>query len=323
MHVSAWFDLPSQLSDAVDGFRMPVLFCLSGLLVSTRLRNGWRDPRNGQRVLSLAYIYILWMVIYFALSHVTAFEFPGSIPSVKSLVIQLMIPTYSTLWFVYALMTYTAALIVLRKAPRLLVMGAFAACAIATHYLPENLQAEKAWVHVLNYGFFFALGALYRSTVLALVNGPQRFRVLGLRLLGASALYASATMVTQNFSLGPAGSTLAWLVVSVLAICAAFLAVTIACRAPGIARPLSFIGQRTVPIYLMHPVGMIGLATIPGLADHLIALDVLAAPTATFAIVATCLAVHSVAKRTPLRLLFTMPAYGNSPVRRTRLIAAT
>ena len=321
MHLVSWVYLPEStagsggvwllVSDYLTPVRMPVLFAVSGFITASRIRAGWSDPRLGRRVASSWYLYLVWLLVYAALSLVPASSrLPYRLKNVLDLGTQLVIPE-TTLWFVFALGVYVPLLASLRRVHPTLILAGLAALSIAIGRLPSGALTETLALRIPEYAFYFALG-VYGAPLLTSLT--ERASVA--KFAGASALYVAAPLVLKVPWL-PVG-WLAGVPLSTFAVLAAFAAAGQLDRWwPSLLKPAAAIGRRTLPIFLMHlPViwllmsvrQVLPLSVVPQLAW--------AAPVfSTALVVIICLTSFAAMRRTPLRILFDLPSRVERPSR--------
>ncbi|KRF34058.1 acyltransferase family protein [Nocardioides sp. Soil805] len=294
-----------EFTDALKPVRMPLFFVVSGLFAGSALRRPWREVAR-KRVLNIYYLYALWLGV-----HMGVFTVFDELPMNRTrgwseLVTNLVVPS-SGLWYLYALVAYfllTRSLLSLD--PRVVV-----ALAAALTLLTPALGIDAVnTASLLQHFFFFAFAAHFPSVVVAMSRLSLRPTLL---VAGAAAAVVAAPMV-----LGPEARPSRF-VISLLAVpLAVRLAGVLALWRPA-ARLGSFLGRRTLPIYVLHvPVLAVlhsffieslrieGTSVVSVLALAVYPL------AATFVIIATCLGVERVLSRTGFDWLFTAP-FGPDP----------
>lgn len=295
--VTLWW---TELSSTLAPFRMPLLMLISGIVASKTFLTGSRSA-GLRRAASSFYLVAVWAVLFFLLSRPIDHYVPGRADNLAEMWRQILIPS-TIMWFVYALGASALVLVALRRAPHALTMAVFlvipAALAQADVTMPE--MARRAII----YAAFFAAGVLAASTIVRFVREatPRTMPVLWLMYLGM-------TVVTAWVAPVPFLRYLAWFATDLCAALLTLLVVAWLCRWPLVARPLSFIGRRTLPIFILHlPVSWLVLTIEP--LNRLLLADGTRWLWPVFGVaflMSVALAVYAVCRRTPLRWLFTVP----------------
>lgn len=288
----AWATLNAQLLP----LRMPLFFLISGMFAGSAVNApaavSWR-----RRAGRLAGVYVIWVVIQtFVLAWTPDFD-TARAENGWQLLAQLTIsPT--NLWYLLALAVYLLIARVVRHVPTAVVLPvAFAIAAIAAAGLIPDLG--NLWQLVQNLLFFLA-GLRLRSSIerFAAASGPLRTVMLGAAYVGA---------VGAVGVLGMRQWPGVWPMLAIVAVAFGVAACSLLDRHAGvIARPLRWIGRRTLPIYVIH---MIPLALIDG---ALRGSGWVATPAVEVAwpivlaavVIAICLAVHAGVVRMGLGVLF-------------------
>lgn len=312
---SAVASLWDQVGSSLGRVRMPILFALAGLLAERGLLRGWRAGTARVRLVSNAYLYAVWVLLYGVFFAVLAQpDFPHSIDSAGRLLLQFVFPT-TTLWFLFALALYPVVFVLLRalRVPGwgILLLGA------AAWFVAENLRVILFGDALLANFVFFALGVLGASRL-------RRFSRPGV-VVFVAPLAVFLVAVVGGRLLDEPFSEVTGFVASTSAIPLAVAGASILCRWEPAARLGSAIGRRTLPIYLLQ-VPLLGLWSFVARpdADWLVALvrtpigGLLYPLLVTAAIVALSLAIRAVLGRVPTDPLFTVPAAVVALARPTR-----
>lgn len=220
--------------------RMPVFFFVAGLLATRALRRPLGEVFL-RRVLPFLYLYVLWGVLRSlwldAIPIHLAPPQPSAFPT-------LLWWPESTLWFLYALALYTAAAALLRGLPR----GLHVALAL----LPSSIGfafPEIFPVYTFRYAAWFyaafVIGASYGEAIADFLLRRNPWVVVGIAgavqiVLFPAILWLDADRVPPvpfaMLAASLAGDVvLARLVAPLL-----------------VGRLLAFLGQRTLPIYVLH-----------------------------------------------------------------------
>lgn len=298
-----------ELTYALKPVRMPLFFVVSGLFAGSALRRPWREVVR-KRVLNIYYLYALWLGIHMGVFLVFD-ELPMNRTRGWSELVTNLVVASSGVWYLYALVAYfLLARLLLRLDPRVVV-----ALAAALTLLTPGLGIDAVnTASLLQHFFFFAFAAHFPSVVGAMSRLSLRMTLL---VAGAAAAVVAAPIV-----LGPDAQPSRFVI--------SLLAVPLAVRLAGLlaqwrpaARLGSFLGRRTLPIYVLHvPVlAVLHSFFIEALrfegtsVGSVLALAVYPL-TATCVIIATCLGVERVLSRTGFDWLFTAP-FGPDPAPRT------
>lgn len=309
LHHPRWGDseagqLWHRLAAVVGAFRMPILVTVSGLLAGRRIQLGWRGAAPS--LTSNAYLYAVWITIYALLATATPRPWRHEISSWQGYLAEAIRPT-TTLWYVFALVVYITLMLVLRRVPTLLVLGALGSLSLLVPYLPLSGMWPKIWVLF----FFFAIGVRTRDLLLGLVAwfGAHRFGAhLSIILVGGLFL---GSVVVERFRPDQAWSVIALADVRGVLAALGCVAAAVLATSTRMGRRLAHsLGRRTLAIYVLHVLVIEALIS----ASVLIPTEVLptvwswlAPPLITAAVVALCLAGERLLLATPLRLLLRTP----------------
>ncbi|WP_221583757.1 acyltransferase family protein [Microbacterium sp. G2-8] len=299
------------LVDELGPFRMSALSMLSGLLLSRRIRHGWRDRTVRASVALSTWLYVVWLLIFtvFAVT-VGSFLWTGplgmgtTLQAWQAFANQLFLPR-TVLWYVLALAVWTALLTTLRRVDPALLLVALGVLSIASFSLPV-LEGSDQYRNVCRYAFFFAVG-VYGSAWLRRVLEEHTARVLT-AALAAFALLQGIVVFGGNASVehvlsAPRDTA------GALVVLAAFIYIA---RVPLAGPGLAWVGRRTLPIYVMHGVLLEAMVLFPNwwvpiLQQHAAARWV-GPLVITLGVAAVAVLVHLAAMRTPARALFALPA---------------
>ena len=205
--------------------RMPALMFLSGMLLRSSLAKGRRRYLSG-KVRRIAYPFLLWTLIYLALTG-TWEDFVGATFGAQ---------TY--LWFMQFLVIFYLLALVTRRVPALpLVVGSL----VAAWLLPTGSLVER----FLFLFAFFLLGdvlagrpALWRS----LVTDPRVVAVA--TVLGVTVGVLSLTGATVRYQAEYAWGTMGGII-------ALGYASRLLDRSP-LARPLRYVGRNSLIFFVLH-----------------------------------------------------------------------
>jgi len=268
-------------------FHMPVFFMLSGLTVRPRLARS----RKGfliDLIITIAYPYFLWSIIQYSAIYAAGSLVNRPVALFWPAILNLPWATISQFWYLYVLffMHFVALVLVPRIGARNFFLAAAVAklliAALAQPYVPPA-AIRLLMVH----GIFYAAG------VWAGVEGVERMRqwLSERRWLVAPVLVGAiaAVAVAVHFSISARGpefyqlksyeiSVLAWRLPLLPIACAETLAFLTCSFLPagGMAKMLSFLGRRTMTIFVLHVLFIAGTRimlsrAVPG-ADPLLIL---------------------------------------------------
>ena len=299
------------VNTVLDSVRMPVLVAVSGLVLARQVRAGLRTATTGYRAALNYYLYVVWLVVYFLFFAVFSQAYLRHRVDGTDVLAQLVVPD-TTLWYVYALAVYIVVLSLLHRAPRVPVLVVAVLVSTVAHALrvyDVPGVADQFWPKVPEMFVFFVLGVYGAGLLRSLAERADAV------LLLVTAAAAGALTVLNRLVDGPLADS-AFFVVR----CAAFVAVSVVAVALAVrwgpARRLGVaLGQRTLGVYVLHPlligVGLVAARTWGGdalddlLADRATAL--LYPIVVTVVVIAVAMGIQALLVRTPLAFLFAMP----------------
>ena len=276
--------------------RMPLFFLISGLFAGRAVMaaegGSWR--RRAGRLLA---VYIVWVLIQTFVLAATPDFGTARAHDVVELLAQLTIsPT--NLWYLLALAVYLGIARLTRDVPSAVLLPlAFVVSALAAAGALPDLG--NLWQLVQNL-FFFLAGLRLREVV-------ERFatRATVARMLMLGAAYAGGMAVIGV--LGMRQWPGVWPLISLIAVGFGIVGCVLIDRhVPPLARPLRWLGRRTLPIYVIHmmPLALLdgalrgsGWATTP-------VLELVAPVLLTALVIGISLGVHALLLRVGLRVLF-------------------
>lgn len=289
---SGWVTLNAQLLP----LRMPLFFLVSGMFsgraVTARSGGGWR-MRAGR----LALVYVVWVLVQtFALALTPDFATARATDAGELLAQLTFSPT--NLWYLLALAVYLLIARLTRYVPTaVLLPAAFVVSAVAASGVLPDLG--NLW-QVMQNLFFFLAGLRLRDVVEQFARQSGALRAF---MLGAAYTAAAAVVGVLGMRQWPG----VWPLLSILAVVFGITACAILDRRMGaIARPLRWIGRRTLPIYVIH---MIPLALLDGALRStgirtFPLIEAVEPIVLTAVVIAMCLATHALLVRLGLGVLF-------------------
>lgn len=288
----AWATLNAQLLP----LRIPLFFLVSGMFAARAVLaddgSSWR-----RRAARLALLYVVWVLIQtFVLALAPDFD-TARATSGWELLAQLTIsPT--NLWYLLALAAYLAVGRLTRRLPTGAVLSvAFVIAAVAGAGIIPDLG--NLWQLVQNL-FFFLVGLRLRAAVERFAKSVGIWRTLALAVVYVGALALVAGLAIR---LLPG----VWPALALIAVAfGVSLSVLLDRHAAVLARPLRWIGRRTLPIYVLHmmPLALIdaglravGVTTTP-------VVEAIGPLVLTAVVIAICLGVQALLVRCGLGALF-------------------
>ncbi len=275
-------------------FRMPDFFLLSGLMLPLVIDRPWRRYVD-RKVVHFAYFYVLWVTILFAFRAATASVEGGDSPWSTYLV--SFVRPYSMLWFIYMLAVFFLVTRLLRPVPRPVVWVAASALFL---FAPET---EMKILQKFNqYYVFFYTGYAASAWVMRFAEAVDRSPRVATLLLGAWALL-NGYLVLRGHA-GLPGVNLAMALVG----SAAVIAVAVLMSRTTRFRAIAYCGAQSIVIYLAFFIPLVlsrKALSVGGLVQDVGWMSL----WSTLAGVAGALALYWAVRRTPLRFLFSRPAW--------------
>jgi len=298
---------------------MPTLFAISGFLLSSRIRRGWGDARTRFSVAHSLYLYAIWLLIY----AIVAPWFPTGAQPLSTadgwigLGAQFVNP-HTMLWFILGLAFWTAALAAVRFLPVWVILPVLFVVAVLSLEIEWVTQADF-YIRILRYGFYFAVGVYLRPALERAIN----------EYVWITAGCSLAVYVIVRFAapveniLGMSVSVLTPLRdLSAVALAMSALA-AIVTHVSVVRVPLVWVGERTLPVYVLHSLVIWTIVKIPGWSAVVqLPIQKYVAPVVWTAIVALiCIGIYALALKTPARYLFDMPDAWRAVLRRDNVSA--
>jgi len=293
----------TQLTEFFGAFRLPLLFVVSGLVASKRVRAGWSDRRTVLRAVSLYWLYLVWLTMYALLSIVVISPgIPFRVMTPLHYLEQVFVPD-SMLWFIFALAAYVVMLASLHRVPPVAMLAGLAVVSVATGAAPVT-RDEALWLHAVYYAVFFAAGVYLAPAMRAIASSRVRWRVP----VAVGAFVASQLLWQQSVEGTVLESSLR-LLRDGSAVVLSIIAIALLVRWRPFELFAGTIGRRTLPIFVLQLPLIWVLYLLPPVEW---ALDVawirhLAPLLYTALIVAGSLGIHSLVMRGSGRVLFGLP----------------
>lgn len=283
---------------ALKPVRMPMFFVVSGLFAASALTRPWREVAP-KRVVNVYYLYALWLVI-----HMVVFRVFETLPMNRTRnmteLVQDLLYASTGLWYLYGLVVYVLLVRLLRGVDPRLVVGLAAIVTLVAPTLPID---EVNRVSLLQHFVYFAFGAYYPGTVAATARMGGRSTVL---LTGAT-LSLAAVLLTAD-----AGVHVTRFILSLFAVPLTLRVAATVVRWPPAAAAGTFLGARTLPIYLLHIPVLAALHplladAVGALGDLSVAAMVLYPFVVTALVVAACLLARTALTWAGAQWLFAWP----------------
>lgn len=297
-HLTTIADTWTTITRALRPVRMPLFFLVSGFFAARSIHRPW--PMVARRIATSAYLYVVWLLLTAAFTMWERELSMNRVQDLEELGLDLLFAS-TGLWFLYALVVYfvlTKATVALPAAP---VLFAATALAVAGALSPiEEVNRVSVLLHLV----FFMMGARLPGMVRAAasLSCPGILTALLLGFVSATALLATLGL--------PSGVKV--LVLSVLGLPAGVLLSVRAARSARTASALSWVGRRTLPVYVLH-IPLLGALHHLGLSPAM-GLDALALPLAvlypllvTVLVTAGSLLAHAALVQVGLGVLFRLP----------------
>ncbi|MFI8568675.1 acyltransferase family protein [Rhodococcus sp. NPDC078407] len=247
-----WFGVNAVL----EPVRMPLFFLVAGLFAAKDLDLSWKCLWR-KRIATLLYLYVLWMLLRFALfSWFPQISGTNEASSAVNLLTGLFDPA-SGLWFLYALVVYVCVARLTRRVdPRLQVLFAG-----ITSVAGPSLVADVSWtwVKIVSFLIFFLIGMHFRALALGVAKATSTWSAV-LWPVGFVSMYYLAPL-----SPWPARSSVVETAISVVGV---VTGIVVCARSQRwrLSVPLRRLGSLSLPVYLLHEI-VLGTIVTAGMAS--------------------------------------------------------
>lgn len=228
--------------EILGSVRIPMLLLLSGLLASSKIRSGFASPGALRSMAVNYYFYALWLMIYFAVFLVIGIQVPHAFTTAGAFFRELLIPG-TTLWYIFALVVYTFVLTLLHRVPAWLMLTVLLVMTIG---LPETLGLDGMWAKIIHNLVFFAIGVYLAPLLRGAHTWLRWWHGLPLAVVAAGSLWSSGKLPWE------AAGNLLYLSFSLAAAALLLWGVILLCQIRMLRGFLTFIGTRTLSIYVLH-----------------------------------------------------------------------
>ena len=271
-----------SVMQSLETFRMPLFFFAAGLFSAKILRQTFAELWH-RRIALFLYLYVLWSVIRWVFFQPVPFALTGNDPSDWRELATIFVWPSGGLWFLYALMIYSLFVWCCRRLPPWVPLGVSIAVSLLFSSRIFDIDND-AWIKVGSYGAFFVIAVYAKDRTLAAAERLSTVTAIGLVVLyGVLAAAYQVLDLREVFG--------ARFLVSVGGV-AAGVALSVLLVRLGRFQWLSWLGQHTLPIYLVHylPIaavaallvatgvtlpGILGAVAVPALAAAAIAVSLL------------------------------------------------
>ncbi|MEI4488210.1 acyltransferase family protein [Frigidibacter sp. MR17.14] len=228
LHGLPFASVYDKLNGPMQLVRMPLFFTMSALLISSRLALPWRQYAN-RYLLPTAWLFLVWNSLYLLTKESAPWsQILTSIYTVSDLITHL--------WFLWALVLFRCLAKLLAPVRHMAIVVAMGLSIAGFQRLSGTADLTFAELNILKYAFFF-LAAVWYGRPLA--QSVERRPWLWVAAAGA-------------------GMGLSWIVyikvlVAVTGVfSAAAVAVLIARHLPRLSSGLTWLGRRSLEIFLLH-----------------------------------------------------------------------
>lgn len=288
-------------ANAVWPWLMPLFLFLSGYFAARALRRPWSGVVR-PRILRFSWLFALWTLIHIAA--LWAFpDFPTFVPRTLGELLEALSISPMDTWYLLALVSY---FIIAKLTVRVPMPAIAAAGALSIIVGAGGIEVVSNRGSLLSNLVFFLLG----------VHLAPRLRPWIERVpwwLAATSTVAYTAGFALVRATGAESVPGVWPVLSSLGIVAALCLAPWLVRLGILARGLTFVGRRTLPIYLLHMplLALMDAALVPVVSDSGGAVQLIAAVTLpallTVVLVPVCILIARATERDRLTWLWDLP----------------
>lgn len=228
-----------NIASAAKPIRMPAFFLISGFLARSAVSRPWREIAEG-RFVHLLYLYLLWMALGTINNsihdHSLGLAVNGS-TILRMYVLGLVYPR-SVLWFLMALIGYFILARMAQGWPRFLSMGAAAIISAFSESLPPPAS------YIARSLIFYMLGVYYPGMIKQIL---QRTSLRNAAIAAVVYVVAVVPMLRTDLT-----TPAIWLPAEFAGLVLMLMVARLVIDTP-IGKAGMFMGQRTLPVFLLHP----------------------------------------------------------------------
>lgn len=238
----------------LETFRMPLFFFAAGVLAAKILTQSFAQLWRVRLSLFL-YLYVLWSVVrwvFFQFVPTTLGPEVSNPGSWRELLTIFIWPS-SSLWFIYALAIFSTFIWVTRNLPHWvpIALSAVVSLAFTSGWVSTG---NDSWDRMGMYVVFFVGAVFVRKITMQFADGLTVWRALGVIAVYLVGVAAFVTVLPH----APG----ARLIVSALGVLAGVALATLLVRTGRWFAWVSYLGTRTLPIYLVHYMPVAGIAAL-------------------------------------------------------------
>jgi len=243
----------TSVSIFLEPLRMPVFFVVSGMLASSAVRRPWSDSKS--RTIGIAYLFLLWhtLMTLFTVtwSLLTTGELSKSVAEISYTYVVQIFTTPGGYWYFYALVLYFVIARLVRNVHPFLVLGVAAALNLMRPVTTSFINEALAGLDVSHMMGSVVMNTVYFLAGVYLVTYIKDLARLGdTRLLVASGVLASGASLWRVLNPSVWGDSFLWIAIAWV-VFAVLVAVRVA-RHPAAAALASYVGPRTLPIFVIQ-----------------------------------------------------------------------
>ena len=227
--------------DLIWPLLMPLFLLMSGFFAANAYERPWSAVFR-PRVVRLLYLYLLWTLIHMAA--MWAFpDFPTLIPRSLAEFIEAITISPPNTWYLYALALYFVVAKALRRAPRWSVIAGAAVLSVTVSAGLIDVVSNRG--SLLYNLLFFLLGLHLAPRIRRLV--ARSTPVTAMLSVVVYVLAVAAMRITDSATVPGV-----WPAVSLIGVVMGVLVAPVLARVPLLGRGMSWLGARTLVIYVAH-----------------------------------------------------------------------
>ncbi|QTJ68074.1 acyltransferase [Rhodococcus sp. ZPP] len=258
LHATEWsgyvIDVPhwiEEINACLASVRMPLFFCISGMLATKWLQRTWRAAYSGKLAL-LIWTFLIWQPIVFLYKLVAADVLPNqSYPQLQSHLVRMLaspLRPNGELWFLWALVLFVViAKATMRVRKSVQIAAAFSCSVVWFGLLTPILGSNRmriigdGWDGVFTLYMFFLIGILFKEELLSISEKIPAIGWFIVALTGIAIITAAHVLDLDQYVALPTLSRVLGLITGI-----AWAKILVR---SGL---LSYWGRVTLPIYLAH-----------------------------------------------------------------------